>query len=144
MPSREFGRFLVVGVWNTFFGYGVFALFNFLLAKQFPQVGYVIASVLSSIINITVAFLGYKWFVFRTSGNYLREWLRTVSVYSVGIGVSILLLPLVVYLLRWSTSMSHERATYVGGFVLTILSALWNFIGNRNYSFRKTASAVEK
>ena len=26
--------------------------------------------------DITVAYFGYKFFVFRTHGNYLREWLK--------------------------------------------------------------------
>ena len=34
-----------------------------------------LAVVPSTVINITVAFLGYKWFVFKTKGNYLREWM---------------------------------------------------------------------
>ena len=36
---------------------------------------------LANLIAITVAFLGYKWFVFRTRGNYLVEWIRCFGVY---------------------------------------------------------------
>ena len=32
-------------------------------------------------LGITVAFLCYKHFVFRTKGNYLKEWLRCFAVY---------------------------------------------------------------
>jgi putative flippase GtrA len=144
MPSREFGRFLILGVFNTFSGYAIYALLNYLLSKRFPQYGYVMASVLSTLINVTIAFLGYKWFVFKTKGNYLREWVRTVSVYSVGIAVTVLLLPVTVTVLRWATSLDHESATYVGGFVLTVVSALWSFFGNKNFSFKPRSVSKEK
>ena len=57
---------------------------------------YIWASVLSSLLNITVAYLGYKWFVFKTKGNYLREWMRCVAVYSGGIIFALLALPVLV------------------------------------------------
>jgi hypothetical protein len=41
------------------------------------------AFVVSTPIGITIAFLCYKHFVFRTHGNYLKEWLRCFAVYSV-------------------------------------------------------------
>jgi putative flippase GtrA len=143
LPIGEFGRFILVGIWNTLFGYLVFALFNFLLSKRFPSYGYVLASGLSSIINITVAFLGYKWLVFKTSGNYLREWLRTVSVYSAGIALGIALLPVAVHILQAAVDISHAKATYLGALILTLLSALWNFLGNKNFSFKKREAPLK-
>jgi len=69
---------------NTLFGYGTFALFTAVLNPIVPH-SYIWASLLSSLLNITVAYFGYKWFVFKTKGNYLREWMRCVAVYSGGI-----------------------------------------------------------
>ncbi len=71
VPGGQLGRYLVVGIWNTAFGYATFALFNLLLEGRVPA-SYMVASLLASVINITVAFLGYKWFVFKTRGNYLQ------------------------------------------------------------------------
>src|ERR1700744_4578537 len=68
-------RYLLVGGFNTAFGYGLFALLNWGLSRTMPY-GYLAATLLSNLIAITVAFLGYKWFVFRTKGNYVRQWLR--------------------------------------------------------------------
>jgi len=80
-PARspgQFGRYLLVGAWNTLFGYGTFALFTAVLNPIVPH-SYIWASLLSSLLNITVAYFGYKWFVFKTKGNYLREWMRCVA-----------------------------------------------------------------
>jgi putative flippase GtrA len=77
-------RYLVVGVWNTLFGYGCFFLMVRLLLHLVPAQPALtasIATVLATIINVTVSFLGYKWFVFRTRGNYLREYRRSMLVY---------------------------------------------------------------
>src|ERR1035437_8903670 len=75
IPPGQFGRYLLVGTWNTLFGYGTFALFTAVLNPFVPH-SYILASLLSSLLNITVAYLGYKWFVFKTRGHYLREWMR--------------------------------------------------------------------
>jgi putative flippase GtrA len=58
--------------------------------------GYLYAAVLSNFIAISVAFLGYKWFVFKTHGNYLHEWLRCFVVYGAAALPSLLLLPVAV------------------------------------------------
>src|SRR6185295_9891200 len=81
IPPGQVARYLAVGVWNTAFGYGTYAAFTALLYDSFPY-SYLAASVLSGLLNISVSFLGYKWFVFKTKGHYLREWARCVAVYS--------------------------------------------------------------
>ena len=117
IPPGQLARYLVVGAWNTLFGYGTYALFTALLAPVIPH-SYVVALVLSSLLNITVSFLGYKWFVFKTKGNYLREWMRCVAVYSSGIALGVCLLPVVVYILRHGTRF-QAAAPYLGGALLT-------------------------
>src|ERR1700682_5917877 len=73
-------RYLAVGACNTIFGYGCFALFTLLLTPLLSY-GYVVASLFANLFSITFAFFGYKWFVFKTKGNYLKEWIRCVGVY---------------------------------------------------------------
>jgi len=73
-------RYVLVGGFNTLFGYFLFALLNYLFSG-FSRYGYVYAALLGNVIAITVAFLGYKWFVFWIRGNYLIEWIRCVGVY---------------------------------------------------------------
>ena len=81
-PSGQVVRYLVVGAWNTLFGYGMYALLNFLLAPLLNEyLAAMAASVLANVIAISVAFLGYKLWVFRTKGNFLREYLRCYLVY---------------------------------------------------------------
>jgi putative flippase GtrA len=59
-------------------------LLNRALPVNWLSLTVVLASVLSTPVNITVAYFGYKFFVFRTQGNYLLEWLKSFAVYGTG------------------------------------------------------------
>lgn len=139
IPPGQFLRYIVVGGWNTLFGYGCFALFTALLDPLIPH-GYIVAIVLANLVAISVSFLGYKWFVFKTKGNYLREWLRCIAVYSGGMLLTTALLPVVVFLLRRGTKLDHA-APYVAGAILMVINLLYNFLGHKNFSFRTKPNA---
>ena len=134
VPSGQLGRYLAVGACNTLFAYLTFALFTVLLDRYIPA-SYMAASFLSSILNITASFLGYKWFVFKTKGNYLREWTRCLMVYSGSIILGLALLPPLVFVISYLT---HEprAAPYIGGALVLGTQVILSFLGHRNFSFR--------
>jgi putative flippase GtrA len=134
VPPGQFGRYLVVGAWNTFFGYGTFAALTAILDPRLPH-GYLLAAGISSMLSITIAFLGYKWFVFKTKGDYWREWARCVAVYSSGIILGMVLLPILVFAIRRGTSYANA-APYIGGALLLGFNTIYNFIGHKKFSFR--------
>jgi putative flippase GtrA len=138
IPPSQFGRYLLVGLWNTAFGYATYAFFTALLDKVVPQ-SYMLASVLSSFINITVSFFGYKWFVFKTRGNYLREWIRCVGVYGSNILFGLAILPVLVYAIRHHTHLQRQ-APYVAGAFLTAVTVLVSFFGHKHFSFKPSPS----
>lgn len=138
-PPGQFARYLLVGLWNTVFGYGTFALFTAVL-NPIVSHSYIWASLLSSLLNITVAYLGYKWFVFRTKGNYLREWIRCVGVYSGGIAFTLVALPVLVVIIRRETHFLGE-APYIAGAVLMVVVVLYSYIAHKNFSFRSQPGA---
>jgi putative flippase GtrA len=137
VPPGQFGRYLLVGAWNTLFGYGTFAPFTAVLNPIVPH-SYIWASLLSSLLNITVAYFGYKWFVFKTKGNYLREWMRCVAVYSGGIIFALLALPALVVLIRHNTRF-FAQAPYIAGAFLMVVVVVYNFFGHKKFSFREPA-----
>ena len=139
IPPGQFGRYLLVGLWNTLFGYGMFAAFTALLNPVVSH-SYMWASALSSVINITVAFLGYKWFVFKTKGNYLREWLRCMTVYGSGIVLGLIVLPILVFLIRHNTRFDAQ-APYIAGALLSGFVVVYSFLGHKHFSFRVEAGS---
>lgn len=136
VPPGQLARYLVTGVWNTLFGYGTFALFTMLLAPMGRQ-SYILAVIPSTIINITVSFLGYKWFVFKTKGNYFREWCRCVGVYGSSMVISMVLLPIFVFFIRHQFGY-EKQAPYIAGAVLGIITVLFSFFGHKHFSFRQS------
>ncbi len=133
-PLLQFFRYLLVGGFNTFFGYGVFAMLTWLFVGL-GTYSYMYAAALANVIAISVAFLGYKWFVFRTRGNYLVEWIRCFGVYGSSVLIGLAGLPILVPILR---HMLHrpEQAPYLAGALLTPLTVIFSFIGHKKFSFR--------
>jgi putative flippase GtrA len=130
----QFVRYALVGGFNTAFGYGLFALFNWSFTGL-VKYSYMFASVLASTISITAAFLGYKWFVFRSPGNYLIEWVRCLSVYGSSIAIGLIGLPILVPILRGH--LQHpERAPYIAAAILTVITVVFSFFGHKNISFQ--------
>ncbi len=137
VPPGQFGRYLLIGVWNTLFGYGLFALLTFILDPRVPH-GYILASILANLASITVAFLGYKWFVFRTAGNYFREWLRCLLVYGSGAFLGTLALPVLVFLIRQNGNV-YTAAPYIAGGMILAGTTIYNFIGHKQFTFREVS-----
>jgi putative flippase GtrA len=73
--------------------------------------------------------------VFKTKGNYLREWARCVVVYSGAIAIGLILLPILVAAVRHYTSYQRQ-APYIAGAMLTVVSVVFSFFGHRKFSFR--------
>ena len=140
VPPGQLGRYLLVGIWNTMFGYGIFALLTALLDIYMPA-SYMVAALLSSVLCITVSFLGYKWFVFKTRGNYFKEWTRCLVVYSGSIVMGLVLLPPVVFLMSYLTG-NPRSAPYLAGAVILSLQVIISFLGHRTFSFKQKDSAL--
>jgi putative flippase GtrA len=169
-PPGQFARYLAVGAFNTLFGYGSFVVALTLLDHALPvrwlSLTVVLASVISTPLNITVAYLGYKLFVFRTHGNYLMEWLKCFAVYGTGMLPGLLLLSALTRLLQTeihrhapalrgvlSGVESHLSGTpltalqrvatgkamagYIAGAVVIGLSTVYSFVGHKKVTFRK-------
>ncbi len=78
-------RFLVVGAWNTLFGFAAFALL--FRATRPWDVHFVWVSLVTNVFAVTNAFLGYKLFVFRTKGDWLGEYVRFWMSYALTISI---------------------------------------------------------
>jgi putative flippase GtrA len=139
-PAGQFGRYLLVGIWNTACGYGLYASIIAVLSPTGIRYSEVWASFLANGLSITVAFLGYKWFVFRTKGNYLREWSRCVMVYSTAILIQLILIHPITLAVAWATgaNSSSLSAKLIAGALLLVVNVLFSFFGHKKISFRQS------
>ena len=118
-------RFILVGCFNTFFGFAVFALL-YLLADAY--IHYLIILVLSNFISVAVAFLMLKFFVFQTQGNYLNEFMRCYVTYLIMLILNALLLYLMVDTLAQGVVLSQ--------FIITALIVVLSYLGHKYFSFQ--------
>ena len=130
---KGFLRYLIVGGFNTLFGFSLFALMTYLMTPRVPY-SYELATLFSGLISITFSYLAYKFFVFKTSGRYFREWVRALTVYGGGILINLLLLPPLVFLFEFLL-VEKALAPYAGGLVLVAIQVLFSFFGHKKYTF---------
>lgn len=138
LPPGQFGRYLAVGLANTAFGYGTYAAFTLVLTPRLPY-AYLFAFMASYFINVTFSFLTYKWLIFKTRGNYLKEWWRCIVVYGGTNLITVVFLPPCVYLLQRFTP-SGKFAPYIAGALQMIVVAIVGFSGHKYFSFRSDKS----
>ena len=117
-------NYLLVGIWNTIFGYSVFVALYFLFT---PHIHYMVIWAVSTVLAITNAYIGYKAFVFKTKGNYLREYLRFYVVYSGSMVLNLVLLPLGVELLKIAPPVAQAG--------IIVISVVFNYLGHKHFSF---------
>jgi putative flippase GtrA len=144
IPPGQFLHYLCVGVFNTVFGYatsaGALFLLNHFVAQRYLSLTVIAASLITFPLNITVAYLGYKIFVFHTRGNYLREWLRCFAVYGTVMIPGLLALGA---LTRFFQSYLHltRSAGYLALALLTGITAIFSFVGHKKVTFRPRPTA---
>jgi putative flippase GtrA len=118
-------RFLISGGWNTAFAYlSLAALYYFLSEK----IHYMAIIVFSAVLNITQAYIVHKFFVFKTRGNYLREYLRYYVVYAVPTGLGLIIFPFCIEVLRMNF--------YLVQVLLTFTSVVISYFGHKRISFK--------
>lgn len=118
--------FLFVGAINTLFGYfgsvGMYELF-----KGYIPLAAII--VISRIVTITFSFLTYKIFLFRTKGQWIKEYLRCFISYGfTSACVMCVLYALVEYM---------EIPFWIAQFVATGIGVVLNFIAHSCFTFSR-------
>ncbi|WP_419817090.1 GtrA family protein [Glaciibacter flavus] len=121
-------RFLIVGAVNTVVAYLLFAAFTRWLFGTSAG-GYLLSLALSYAIAIVMAFVLYRRFVFRVSGNVLIDFIRFVGVYALTITINFVALPLLVEALHVPVLIAQA--------LIVIVATLISFFGHRSFSFRR-------
>lgn len=123
--ERREVRYVIAGGWNTAFGYGLFCGLYFLFHRFLH---YMVIAVANSVIAITMAYITYKLFVFRTKGNFLREYIKFYAVYGVSTLIGLVVLALCVEILGL-----HP---YAGQAVVIVVGVMVSYVGHSRITFR--------
>ncbi len=127
-------RFVLVGVWNTIFGYLVFCLLDSLFMNIFDPryIAYMSAMILTYIISPVNAYISHKYITFKSKvkgKEIITEFLRFVSTYVVTFLLSLILLPFFVEIFHITPKISAAMVM----FVCTVIS----YLGHSRFSFRQ-------
>ncbi len=126
---REKLLYLVVGAWNTFFGYACFSLLYYLLqGLVFPSLILVIAYAASSVNG----FLGYRYWVFRSAGHPVAQYVRFQFVYLPLLLVNVVLLPLAL--------AYTPLSAYAVQALFSVVTVVAGYLGNKYFTFRTTST----
>ena len=127
MSDREQGlRYLLVGAFNTLFGFALFAL---LLHVAGGHLHYLVILVLTTIGAVLIAFVGYRIFVFRVRGHVLKDLVRFSLVYVVALAGNAIALPLLVEVVG--------MPVLLGQAVVVSATVIASFVAHRSFSFRR-------
>ena len=127
MTTREQGlRFLLVGAFNTAFG---FALFAVLLHLAGDRVHYLVVLCFAMVIAVLVAFTAYRLFVFKVRGNVLRDLARFSLVYVGVLAGNAIALPLLVEVAGLPILSAQA--------IIVVATVIANFLLHRSFSFRR-------
>ena len=117
-------RYLTAGGFNTVLGYSISVGLYSLLH---PHLHIVLISLITSVITVTLSFSTYKYFVFKTKDDWMKEYIRSYSVYGVSIVLGIFFIWILVDLVQipfWIAQMA-----------VLILTAFISYVGHKNYTF---------
>jgi putative flippase GtrA len=127
---RQGLRYLLVGAWNTVFGYGLFATLQLTLGHH---IHYLVLLVVATVVSTLQAFVLYRTWVFEVEGPWLPDLGRFSLVYLGAFLANLVLLPVLVE--AGGLPVLAAQALVVGGTVIA------SFLAHRNFSFRRPPSA---
>lgn len=117
--------FLAVGAANTAVGLGAFFVFHLLLGDG----RYLLTLLASHVVSVLVAFVLYRYLVFRVRGHVLHDLWRFETVYLVGLAGNAALLALGVDVLHLPVMACQV--------VIVALQAIWSWVGHARFSFHR-------
>ena len=125
MIKLKESRFLLAGVWNTLFGY-----FSSLIIYNYYHnlLHILLIGVMVNILNISMSFFTYKYFVFKTKKNWAQEYLRSYVIYGGVALVSLCILWFAVDYLKLPFWIAQALTMLIGVFI--------SYIGHDRFTFK--------
>ena len=126
-------KFVLVGIWNTIFGYGIFCLFDTVFAWLFSTrfAAYMCAMVLARILAVINAYICHKYITFKSEAKgkaIIGEFFRFSTTYVVTFCLSLFLLPALV-------EIGHITPKISAALIILICTVI-SYLGHSRFSFK--------
>ncbi len=127
MANRKEVRYVLVGGWNTLFGWAVFVVLQLTVGHA---IGYMAVLVIAQVVSIANAYLCYRWLVFRVQGNWWLDFVRFSTVYWIVFALNIVALPLMVSVLGMNVIVAQT--------IFVVVTVIASYIAHNRFSFRRS------
>jgi putative flippase GtrA len=124
--------FLLVGGVNTVVGFICFAGFLLLLGQR----RYLAVLLCAHVVSVLIAFVLYRFFVFRVRGHLLADLWRFETVYLSALALNFVMLPILVELAHLPVLVSQAMIMFV--------TSVMSWVGHKHYSFRRRPPSQER
>lgn len=123
---------MVAGGWNTLFGYfvgvGLYYIFS-------PLLHVAVIGLIGGVLSITMSFLAYKLFVFRTSGNWLLEYSKCYAVYGATALLSVGIL--------WGLVNYYGQPFWIAQGFAILITVIVSYLGHSRFTFRGKPKSIK-
>jgi len=126
MLNQKNIRYLLVGGINTIVGYSIGIAIYKALASN---LGIIWVGILSNIISITVSFLTYKIFVFRTKGMWVLEYVKSYLIYGGTAVISIFFL--------WFFVEKMNISIWLSQALVIVVTVIISYLGHSRFTFSR-------
>jgi len=121
----------MVGGINTVTGIVAFASFLLLLGQHL----YLLVLLCSHVVTVLIAFVLYRFVVFRVRGHLLADLWRFETVYLTALAVNLVVLPVLVEIVH--------LPVFPAQVLIMIATSFMSWVGHKHYSFRRPAPSDE-
>ena len=119
--------FLTVGAINTVVGYLCFVGFLLLLGHQ----RYLVVLLCAHVVSVLIAFVLYRFLVFRVRGHVLSDLWRFETIYLSALAVNLALLPVLVEVAGLPVLLAQT--------LIVLVTSVMSWVGHTRFSFRRSA-----
>lgn len=123
-------RFVIAGIVNMAIRYLIFVLLGLTFSVSRYQVVLLAAWLSSSVI----AFLSYKYLVFRTEGDHFKEFVKSLLIWCLSYALNAVLLEILVGRLAWNVYLAQAA-------VIVLIVAV-NYLLFKHFAFRRQKKSL--
>lgn len=120
-------RFLFVGGFNTFLGFGLFSLLEFFFGSHLNEIEVLLTA---HLLASCLAFYLHRRLVFRVKGSVFRDFLRFQSVFVIPLSINLFALPIGV--------SGFGINAYLAQGLFTVISVTITYFGHKYFSFKRS------
>jgi putative flippase GtrA len=123
--------FVLIGVYNTGFGYAAFTALHLTM----PHLNYMFVLIISRELSVVSAFIAYRLLVFKVKGGLVHDFARFWLVYSGALIVNMVALPFFVEIVGFGVLLAQA--------VTIALTVASSWIGHSRFSFKRADAEPE-